>query len=46
MAAPVWTLQADGRVEVYDLRFRSIVVPRSPTFQVEFPPGSLDPVVR
>ena len=46
MAAPVWTLQPDGRVEVYDLRFRSIVVPRSPTFQVEFPPGSLDPVVR
>ena len=46
MAAPVWTLQPDGRVQVYDLRFRSIVVPRSPTFQVEFPPGSLDPVVR
>jgi hypothetical protein len=46
MAAPVWTVHPDGRVEVYDLRFSSLVVPRSPTFRVEFPAGSLDPVVR
>ena len=46
MAAPVWTLEPDGRVRVYDLRFRSVVIPRAPTFQVEFPPGSTDPVVR
>ena len=46
MAAPVWTLRPDGGVEVYDLRFASMVVPRSPTFRVEFPPGRLEPVVR
>ena len=46
MAAPVWTLRPDGAVEVYDLRFVSRVVPRSKTFSVEFPPGSLEPVVR
>lgn len=46
MAAPVWTLRPDGGVEVYDLRFASMVVPRSPTFRVEFPPGRVDPVVR
>jgi inner membrane protein len=46
MAAPVWTAEPDGRVQVYDLRFRSLVVPRGPTFQVEFPPGSLEPTVR
>jgi len=46
MAAPVWTLHPDGRVDVYDLRFTSLVVPRNRTFWVEFPPGSLDPVVR
>jgi inner membrane protein len=46
MAAPVWTLRPDGAVQVYDLRFVSIVVPRSGTFRVEFPPGSLEPVVR
>jgi len=46
MAAPVWTLRPDGAVEVYDLRFVSLVIPRSGTFRVEFPPGSLEPVVR
>lgn len=46
MSAPVWTLRADGRVEVYDLRFASLVIPRNPTFRVEFPPGRLEPVVR
>ena len=46
MAAPVWTLHPDGRVEVYDLRFNSLVVPRKGTFLVEFPPGSAEPVVR
>lgn len=46
MAAPVWTLRPDGGVEVYDLRFASAVVPRGRTFLVEFPPGSLEPVVR
>ncbi len=46
MAAPVWTLRPDGTVAVHDLRFSSIVVPRAPTFRVEFPPGRLDPVVR
>jgi inner membrane protein len=46
MAAPVWTLEPDGRVRVYDLRFRSLVIPRSPTFQVEFDPGSAEPKVR
>jgi inner membrane protein len=46
MAAPVWTLEPDGRVRVYDLRFRSVVVPRSPSFQVEFDPGSVEPKVR
>jgi inner membrane protein len=46
MAAPVWTLQPDGSVEVHDLRFSSLVIPRGPTFQVEFPPGSLEPRVR
>lgn len=46
MAAPVWTPHPDGLVDVYDLRFRSQVVPRAPTFHVEFPPGRIDPVVR
>lgn len=46
MAAPVWTLHPDGRVEVHDLRFRSLVIRRAPTFQVEFPPGSLEPAFR
>lgn len=46
MAAPVWTVRSDGAVEVYDLRFVSRVVPRSKTFSVEFPPGSLEPIVR
>jgi len=46
MAAPVWTLHPDGRAEVYDLRFSSLVVPRAATFRVEFPAGSLEPVVR
>jgi inner membrane protein len=46
MAAPVWTLHPDGQVDVSDLRFRSLVIPRGPTFRVEFPPGSLDPRVR
>jgi inner membrane protein len=45
MAAPVWTLRPDGGVDVYDLRFVSLVVPRKKTFRVEFPPGRLDPVV-
>jgi len=46
MAAPVWTELPDGRVTVFDLRFAPIVVSRSPTFRVEFAPGSLEPVVR
>lgn len=46
MAAPVWTLHPDGRVDVYDLRFNSLVVVRKGTFVVEFPPGSVEPVVR
>lgn len=46
MAAPVWTVRPDGRVDVYDLRFVSLVVPRGKTFQVEFPAGSPEPVVR
>ncbi|MBI3857659.1 MAG: metal-dependent hydrolase [Planctomycetes bacterium] len=46
MAAPVWTLRPDGGVEVYDLRFVSLIVPRGKTFRVEFPPGRLEPVVR
>jgi inner membrane protein len=46
MAAPVWTLEPDGRVTVDDLRFRSLVAPRSPTFHVEFAPGSVEPRVR
>ena len=46
MAAPVWTLRPDGGVELYDLRFDSLVVRRAPTFRVEFPPGRLDAVVR
>ena len=45
MAAPVWTLRPDGTVEVYDLRFVSVVLPRGKTFRVEFPSGSLDPIV-
>jgi inner membrane protein len=45
-AAPVWTLLPDGRADVYDLRFRSLVIPRGPTFHVEFPPGVSEPVVR
>jgi membrane-bound metal-dependent hydrolase YbcI (DUF457 family) len=43
MAAPVWTLHPDGRVEVYDLRFNSVVVPRKGTFVVEFLPGEREP---
>ena len=46
MAAPVWKLRPDGGVEVYDLRFVSLVVPREGTFRVEFPPGKLEPIVR
>ncbi len=46
MAAPVWTLYPDGRIEVYDLRFNSLVVPRKGTFVVEFPPGRNEPVLR
>jgi inner membrane protein len=46
MAAPVWTLHPDGRVEVYDLRFRSLVLVRAGTFEIEFPPGSLEPAVK
>lgn len=46
MAAPVWTLHPDGRVEVYDLRFNSLVIRREGTFVVEFPAGSLDPAFR
>lgn len=46
MAAPVWTVRPDGAVEVYDLRFVSPIGPRSKTFSVEFPPGSVEPVVR
>lgn len=38
MAAPVWTLHPDGRAEVTDLRFDSLVVPRKGTFVVPFPP--------
>jgi len=43
MAAPVWTVHADGSVEVYDLRFNSLIVPRKATFVVTFPPGSSEP---
>jgi len=43
MAAPVWTVHADGSVDVYDLRFNSLVVPRKATFVVTFPPGSTEP---
>ncbi len=43
MAAPVWTVHADGRAEVYDLRFNSLIVPRKATFVVTFPPGSSEP---
>ena len=46
MGAPVWTLHPDGRVEVNDLRFRTLAVRRAPTFQVEFPPGSVEPAFR
>lgn len=46
MAAPVWTRHDDGRVSVHDLRFRTLVIPRTPTFQVEFPSGSLEPAFR
>jgi inner membrane protein len=46
MAAPVWTLDPDGRVQVYDLRFRSLVAPWAPTFRVEFAPGSVEPKFR
>jgi len=46
MAAPVWELRPDGRVEVHDLRFDSVVVPRKGTFVVEFPPGSMEPALR
>lgn len=43
MAAPVWTLSPDGAVEVYDLRFSSLVIVRKGTFVVHFPPGKLEP---
>jgi len=43
MAAPVWTVHPDGRVEVTDLRFSSLIVPRKATFVVTFPPGSSEP---
>jgi membrane-bound metal-dependent hydrolase YbcI (DUF457 family) len=43
MAAPVWTVAPDGRAEVYDLRFNSLVVPRKGAFVVTFPPGSSEP---
>ncbi len=43
MAAPVWTVRADGSAEVTDLRFNSLVVPRRGTFVVTFPPGSSEP---
>jgi hypothetical protein len=43
MAAPVWTVHPDGRVEVYDLRFNSLIVPRKATFVVTFPPGATEP---
>jgi len=46
MAAPVWTLFPDGRVEVYDLRFNSLVLPRAPAFVVEFLPGRNEPALR
>jgi membrane-bound metal-dependent hydrolase YbcI (DUF457 family) len=45
MAAPVWTLRADGGVEVFDLRFRPIVVPGPVGFRVEFSPGDARPRV-
>jgi inner membrane protein len=46
MAAPVWTVFPDGRVQVYDLRFNSLVYERKGIFVVEFPTGDLPPVVR
>lgn len=46
MAAPVWTLRPDGSVEVYDLRFQTLVVSRPNPFVVVFPPGSIVPVTR
>lgn len=46
MAAPVWTLRPDGSVEVYDLRFQTLVVSRPNPFVAVFPPGSVVPVTR
>ena len=43
MAAPVWTLHPDGRVDVFDLRFNSVIVARKGTFVVTFPPGGSEP---
>jgi membrane-bound metal-dependent hydrolase YbcI (DUF457 family) len=43
MAAPVWTVHPDGRAEVYDLRFNSLIVPRKTAFVVTFPPGATEP---
>lgn len=43
MAAPVWTVHPDGRAEVLDLRFHSLVVERQGTFTVVFPPGRSEP---
>lgn len=43
MAAPVWTLRIDGTVEVRDLRFESLVVPRRNPLVAVFPPGSSSP---
>lgn len=46
MAAPVWTVFPDGRVQVYDLRFNSVVVERHGIFVVEFPPGGTPTIVK
>ncbi|HYE99867.1 MAG TPA: metal-dependent hydrolase [Planctomycetota bacterium] len=46
MAAPVWTLRDDGTVEVRDLRFESLVVPRRNPLVAVFPPGSSSPFRR
>lgn len=42
MAAPVWTLEPGGAVTVYDLRFRSLRIPRGDPLRVTFPAGSLE----
>lgn len=46
MAAPVWTVRGDGAVEVRDLRFESLVVPRRNPLIAVFPPGSTAPIRR